>query len=179
MRGLERAGLLAAAAATAAGIMIIGACSKQVPGNAQVNRADLASYAADVTSSSVAASSSKAASIERAAVTACNAFRDAHEATVNVFNDYIDASNTNAPDQNSKADAAVAALRDTAGKVGKQLTKDVPPDVSGALQTYRDDISALADTLAHRADTDTLNGAIDKFNGTKDRTLAACRPHGR
>ncbi|QIS15648.1 hypothetical protein [Nocardia arthritidis] len=179
MRGLERAGLAAAAAATAAGILLIGACGKQVAGNAQVNQSDLAAYTSEVTASSIAASSSKAAAAETAAVTACSTYRDAHEASVASFNAYIDASNNHAPDEKDKAAAAVGSLRDTANKIDQKITKEVPDDVATALKNYRDDANNLAGTLERNPDTDTLNGVIDKFNATKDRATTVCRAHGR
>lgn len=59
MRRLERAGLAATIAATAVGLVTIGACSTQVSGTAAVNRTDLAAYTSEVTASSIAASSSR------------------------------------------------------------------------------------------------------------------------
>ncbi|MBF6166718.1 hypothetical protein IU486_18455 [Streptomyces gardneri] len=181
MRRLERAGLLAAAMATTAGVLVIGACAQQLSGSAQVNRTDLAAYASEVTSSSAAASSSRAAAVERATRTACDAFLSANGSSVRAFNDYIDASNArgrNDPDTNGKADTAVTTLRNNARSVDQNVTKEVPSAVATPLRAYRDDTNALADTLDRRADTDTLNAVIDRFNATKNTALAACEGHG-
>ncbi|WP_040869757.1 hypothetical protein [Nocardia exalbida] len=181
MRRLERAGLLAAAVATAAGVLLIGACAQQVSGTAEVNRTDLAAYASEVTSSSAAASSSRAAAVERATGSACDAFLAANGSSVRAFNDYIDASNAKGrgdPDTNSKADTAVSTLRNNARSVDQKVTREVPSVVADPLRAYRDDTNALADTLARRADTDTLNAVIDRFNATKNTALTACQGHG-
>ncbi|WP_280492642.1 hypothetical protein [Nocardia asiatica] len=181
MRRLERAGLLAAALSTSAGVLIIGACAQQVSGTAEVNRTDLAAYASEVTSSSAAASSSRAAAVERATGSACDAFLAANGSSVRAFNDYIDASNTKGrsdPDTNAKAGTAVTTLRNNARSVDQNVSKDVPSAVANPLRAYRDDTNALADTLDRRADTDTLNAAIDRFNATKNTALTACEGHG-
>ncbi|MFI2284229.1 hypothetical protein [Nocardia beijingensis] len=181
MRRLERAGLLAAATVTAAGALTIGACAQQISGTAEVDRTDLAAYASEVTSSSAAASSSRAAAAERATGSACDAFLSANGSSVRAFNDYIDASNTKGrgdPDTNGKADTAVTTLRHNAHSVDQSVTRDVPSVVATPLRAYRDDTNALADTLARRADTDTLNAAIDRFNATKNTALTACQGHG-
>ncbi|WP_431956780.1 hypothetical protein [Nocardia lijiangensis] len=177
MRRLERAGLTAAAAATATGIIFIGACSTQISGNAQVNQSELAAYTSEVAASSAAASSSRAAAAERAAGAACDAFAAANESSVSSFNAYIDASNINAPDADAKATAAVSTLRANARTVDQKVTRDLPPDLASTLRTYRDDTNALADLLERRVDVDTLNDAIDKFNATKNTVREACRSH--
>ncbi|MFB8281746.1 hypothetical protein [Nocardia colli] len=181
MRRLERAGLIAAAAATAIGVLIIGACSQQVSGTAQVNRSDLAAYTSEVTASSIAASAARTAAIERATDSACDAFVAANGNSIRDFNAYIALSNDkgpNDPEANGKADVAVGTLHDGAGAVDRKVTADVPSNIADVLHAYRDDSNALADTVARRADTDTLNGTIDKFNATKNTALAACAGHG-
>ncbi|WP_040782555.1 hypothetical protein [Nocardia pneumoniae] len=174
MRRLERTGLVAATMATAAGVLLIGACTQQVSGTAEVDETDLAAYASEVTSS-------RAAAVTRATDAACDAFLTANGSSARAFNDYIDASNTkgrNDPDTNGKADHAVATLRDNARSVGQKVTREVPSAVADPLRAYRDDTTALADTLGRRADTDTLNAAIDRFNATKNAALTACQGHG-
>ncbi|MFI7002749.1 hypothetical protein [Nocardia sp. NPDC050175] len=181
MRRLERAGLTAAAMATAAGVLIIGACSQQVSGTAQVNQSDLAAYTSEVTASSIAASAARAAAVERATGAACDAFLAANGNSIRDFNDYIAVSNdkgANDPAATGKADIAVGTLHTGAGAVDQQVSTDVPSNIADVLRAYRDDSNALADTLARRADTDTLNTTIDKFNATKDTALAACAGHG-
>ncbi|GAA5042758.1 hypothetical protein [Nocardia callitridis] len=180
-RRFERAGLFVAAAALAGGVLTVGACAQQVSGNAQVNTADLSAYTSEVTASSIAASSSRAAAVEDATGAACDAFLTANGSSVKVFNEYIDVSNSKGrddPEVNTKADAAVGALHDNASSVDTAVTPDVPSNVADPLHAYRDDSNALADTLGSRADTDTLNVAVDKFNATKDTALNACKGHG-
>ncbi|GAA5088940.1 hypothetical protein [Nocardia iowensis] len=181
MRRLERTGLTVAALTTVAGVLIIGACSQQVSGTAEVNRTDLAAHTSEVTASAIAASAARAAAIERATGSACDAFYEANGNSVRVFNDYIAVSNVkgvNDPEANSKADVAVTTLRDGASAVDQQVTQEVPSNIADVLHTYRDDSRVLADTLARRADTDTLNATIDRFNATKDTALSACAGHG-
>ncbi|MEV6134842.1 hypothetical protein AB0L63_01980 [Nocardia sp. NPDC051990] len=180
MRRLERTGLVAAATATAVGVLTIGACSKQINGSAQVNKTELAAYASEVTASSVVASSARAAAAERAAGTACDTFASANSSSIRIFNDYIDASNNkgvNDPETNSKANDAVTALRNNARTIDAKVTSEVPLAVAGPLRSYRDDTNALADTLDRHAPTDTLNAAIDKFNATKNAAEDACKGH--
>ncbi|MEV4126105.1 hypothetical protein [Nocardia sp. NPDC049707] len=180
MRRLERTGLVAAATATAVGVLTIGACSKQINGSAQVNKTELAAYASEVTASSVVASSARAAAAERAAGTACDTFASANSSSIRVFNDYIDASNNkgvNNPEANSKANDAVTALRNNARTIDAKVTSEVPLAVAGPLRSYRDDTNALADTLDRHAPTDTLNAAVDKFNATKNIAEDACKGH--
>jgi hypothetical protein len=173
MRELERAGLVAAMAATSVGLITIGACSKQVSGTAEVNQTDLAAYTSEV-------SALRAAAADRAIGSACTALRTANTSSVHSFNDYIKASNDRGlddPEVNAKADVAVTTLHDNADNVEVKLTNEVPSNIATPLRNYRDDTNALADTLAQRAPTDTLNAGIDKFNATKDAALQACTSH--
>ncbi|WP_227996694.1 hypothetical protein [Nocardia australiensis] len=172
MRRLERTGV-AMAMAAAVGVITIGACSKQVSGTAEVNQTDLAAYSTEI-------SASRAAAAQRAVGGACTALRTANTSSVRAFNDYINASNDrgrNDPDANAKADVAVTTLHDNAHNVEVTVTNEVSTDIATPLRAYRDDTNGLADTLAQRAPTDTLNTAIDKFNATKDVALAACQGH--
>jgi hypothetical protein len=180
MRRLERAGLATAVAATAVGLVTIGACSSQVSGTAAVNESDLAIYTSEVTASSVAASSSRAAAAERTTAAACTAMRNANAGSVRAFNDYINLSNdrpADDPEVNAKADFAVTTMHDNAHTLDGALTRDVADDVAGPLRDYRDDTNGLADTLAKRAPTDSLNAAVDKFNSTKDKALDVCQDY--
>ncbi|WP_040798223.1 hypothetical protein [Nocardia higoensis] len=174
MRRLERMGLVATVVATVSGLALVGACSNQISGKADADPSEVAAYVSEVAASSAAASSSRAAAIERAASTACDTFADSNETAVDTFNIYIEASNNNAPDQEPKANAAVTQLRAGASAVEAKITRDVPAAVADRLRAYRDDTNALADTLERRADVDTLNAAIDKFNATKDSAREAC-----
>jgi len=177
MRRLERMGLVATVVATVSGLVLVGACSNQVSGRADADPSEVAAYVSEVAASSVAASSSRAATIERAAGTACDTFAESNETAVDSFNVYIEASNNNAPDQEAKANDAVTQLRAGASAVEAKITRDVPAAVADPLRAYRDDTNALADTLEQRADVDTLNAAIDTFNATKDGARDACRAY--
>jgi hypothetical protein len=173
MRRLQRVGLAAAMAATSVGLITIGACSKQVAGTAEVNQTDLAAYTSEV-------SASRAAAADQAIGSACTALRTANTSSVHSFNDYINASNDRGlddPDVNAKADVAVTTLHANAHNVEVKVTNEVPSDIATPLRDYRDDTNGLADTLAQRAPTDTLNTSIDKFNVTKDAALQACTGH--
>lgn len=180
MRGLERAGLAAAAVATTAGIVTIGACSKTVSGTAEVNQGELSAYASEVTSSSAAASSSKAAAIERVTASACDAYSGAHRNSVQLFNVYIEALNQNrtGPDTETKAGAAVSALRDGARQIDGKLARDVLASVADPLRSYRDDSNNLADAVERQVAVDELNAIVDRFNKAKGDADAACKGHG-
>ncbi|MFB7876169.1 MULTISPECIES: PH domain-containing protein [unclassified Nocardia] len=178
MRVLERVGLGTALAATATGVILIGACSTQVPGNPEANLTELAQYTSEVAASSAAAASSKAAQIQAANDTACDGLRAANKSSVASFNAYIDASNNRAPDTDTKAGEAVTTLRNNAKDLSRKLTPDVIVDLSGPLGIYRDQTNTLADTLDRRAPTDELNGVIDTFNASKDDAIEVCQPYG-
>ena len=178
MRVLERLGLGTALAATATGVIFIGACSKQVPGTAEVNQSELASYTSEVAASSAAASSSKAAKIEAANDTACDGLRSANKTSVTSFNAYIAASNDQAPDTDAKATDAVTTLRNSAKDLDRKITGDVIADLSVPLRDYIQKTDILADTLERRAPTDELNGVIDTFNTSKDTAIGVCTPYG-
>ncbi|MFC6014078.1 hypothetical protein [Nocardia lasii] len=178
MRVLERLGLGTAMAATATGLILIGACSNQVSGTAEVNQTELASYTSEVAASSAAASSSKAAKIEAANDGACDGLRLANKTSVTSFNAYISASNDQAPDADTKASEAVVTLRNSAKDLDRKLTGDVIPALADPLRDYVTKTNTLADTLERRAATDELNGVIDTFNASKDVAIEACGPYG-
>ncbi|MGN2635988.1 hypothetical protein ACWEKT_09725 [Nocardia takedensis] len=164
-----------AATAVVTGLLFVGACSNQVTGTAEVNQTDLAAYQSDMTASSIAASTSRAAATRSATVAACASFATANEASVSVFNAYIAANNTSAPDTDAKAGAAVGTLRDSARAVDRAVNGEVQPDIAQKLHAYRDDTNALADTLERRPDIETLNASIDRFNNTKNLARDGCR----
>lgn len=176
MRRFERAGLAAALTALIAGGSL-AACSTTVTGTAEVNQSELQLYTSEIKSSSAAASSSRAAAAEAAATDVCEALRDHNNPAVDAFNAYIDASDNKAPDEGPKKDAAVTALRDTAGKIDEQLSPDVPNDVSSPMRTYRDNLKTLADLLERNASVEEVNGQIDSFNADKDAAFDACEPY--
>ncbi|MFI1463144.1 hypothetical protein [Nocardia carnea] len=176
MRRFERAGLAAALTALVAG-GFLAACSTTVTGTAEVNQSELQLYTSEIKSSSAAASSSRAAAAEAAATDVCEALRDNNNPAVDAFNAYIDASDNKAPDEGPKKDAAVTALRDTAGKIDEQLSPDVPNDVSSPMRTYRDNLKTLADLLERNASVEEVNGQIDSFNADKDAAFDACKPY--
>ncbi|MEV0245078.1 hypothetical protein AB0H76_00665 [Nocardia sp. NPDC050712] len=178
MRRLERAGLAAAAAATATGIIFLGACSKQVSGAAEANQTELASYTSEVTassvSSSIAASSSKAAAAASAIESACDTFAQVTSKSVTSFNAYIAAGESNAPDEGVKATEAVNTLRGAATELTAKLTSELPARIADPLKTYRDDSNVVADNVDRRVDVDTLNASVDKFNASKNAARDAC-----
>lgn len=176
MRRFERAGLAAALTALIAGGSL-AACSTTVTGTAEVNQSELQLYTSEIKSSSAAASSSRAAAAEAAATDVCEALRDHNNPAVDAFNAYIDASDNKAPDEGPKKDAAITALRDTAGKIDEELSPDVTNDVSAPMRTYRDNLKTLADLLERNASVDEINGQIDSFNGDKDAAFDACDPY--
>ncbi|GAB2643751.1 hypothetical protein [Nocardia goodfellowii] len=178
MRRLERAGLAAAAAATATGIIFLGACAKQIDGAAEANQTDLASYTSEVTassiSSSIAASSSKAAAAEAAIETACETFAEVTSKSITSFNAYIAAGEADAPDVDAKATDAVNTLRGGATELTAQLSADLPSRIADPLRVYRDDSNVVADNVERRVDVDTLNASVDKFNASKNTARDAC-----
>ncbi|MFD3506059.1 hypothetical protein [Nocardia sp. NPDC058666] len=178
MRVLERLGLGTAMTATVTGVILIGACSKQVRGTAEVNQNDLSSYTVEMASSSAAATSSRLAKIEAANDGACDGLRTANKTSVTSFNAYIAASNDQAPDTDTKAGDAVVTLRNSAKDLDRRITGDVIADLSGPLRDYIAKTNTLADTLERRAATDELNGVIDTFNVSKDHAIDACGPYG-
>ncbi|WP_194815447.1 hypothetical protein [Nocardia sp. XZ_19_385] len=178
MRRLERAGLAAAAAATATGIIFLGACSRQVEGAAEANQTELASYTSEVTassiSSSIAASSSKAAALASAIETACDTFAEVTSKSVTSFNAYIAAGEAGASDVDAKAADAVNTLRAGATELTATLTSDLPPRIADPLRGYRDESNTVADNVDRKVDVDTLNASVDRFNASKNTARDAC-----
>lgn len=170
MRQRERMGVGTALVAVATGLILV-ACTKQVPGDAQANQTDLASYTSEVAASS-------AARVAKANDAACDGLRAANKSSVTAFNAYIDASNTRAADTDTKANDAVTTLRNNAKDLGRKITNDVIPALATPLRAYRDNTNTLADTLERRAPTDELNGVIDTFNEAKDTAIEVCKPYG-
>lgn len=174
MRRSERVGLTASVAVTAAGLLLIGACSTQVSGTAVVNEEDLAAYAAEVTAS---ASLSRAAAADQATMAACDTFATTNDISVEAFNAYIEIANTSAPDNPEVArlaDTAVTMLRGGAAELDAALTSAVEPAIADPMRTYLADTNNLADTLESRAPIDALNVAVDQFNASKDAADTAC-----
>ncbi|MEU8896458.1 hypothetical protein [Nocardia sp. NPDC048505] len=178
MRRLERAGLAATAAATAIGIIFLGACSQQISGSAQANQTELASYTSEVTassiSSSIAASSSKAAAVASAIEAACDTFAAVTAKSIASFNAYIDAGESNAADVDAKATDAVNTLRSGATELTAKLAPELPPRIADPLRTYRDDSNTVADNVERRVNVDALNASVDKFNASKNTARDAC-----
>ncbi|MFF2084689.1 hypothetical protein ACFVVM_12985 [Nocardia sp. NPDC058176] len=170
MRVQERVRLGAALAVTAAGVILLSGCTNNVQGTAEANQTDLAAYTSEV-------AAARAAKIERANVGACDGLRAANKSSVASFNAYIEASNNRAPDTDTKANDAVATLRNNAKDLDRKITEDVVAEVAEPLRTYRDNTNTLADTLDRRAPTDELNGVIDVFNGAKDEAIEICRSY--
>lgn len=170
MRRRERVGVTTALVAVATGMVLV-ACTNQVPGDAQANQTDLASYTSEVAASS-------AARVKKANDTACEGLRAANKSSVLAFNAYIDASNTRAPDTDTKANDAVSTLRNNAKDLGRKITNDVIATLAEPLRAYRDNTNTLADTLERRAPTDELNAVIDTFNASKDTAIDVCKPYG-
>ncbi|MFC9893729.1 hypothetical protein ACFVMC_08555 [Nocardia sp. NPDC127579] len=178
MRRLERAGLIAAAAATATGIIFLGACSKQVSGTAEANQTELAAYTSSVTassiSSSIAASSSRAAAVESSIESACETFAEVTSKSITAFNAYIDADESGAPDADTKATEAVNTLRGGATELTGKLVSELPSRIADPLRVYRDDANTVADNVDRRVGVDTLNASVDKFNASKNTARDAC-----
>ncbi|KAF0848634.1 hypothetical protein [Nocardia caishijiensis] len=167
----ERMGLGTALVAVA-GTLALAACTNQVPGTAEANLTDLAAYTSEVAASSTA-------KVKAANDSACDGLRAANKSSVASFNAYIEASNNQAPDTDTKANEAVPVLRNNAKDLDRKITPEVIAALAEPLRTYRDKTNLLADTLERRAATDELNGVIDQFNTAKDAAIEVCRPYGR
>ncbi len=171
--GTERAALLGAAAAVIGLALVVG-CSAPVEGHPQENRAQAAEYAAEVTSSMAAASSSQKAADELAALEAeCALFLTRAGDTIDSYNAFIDAANTDAADAGAKAAQAVGALRSAADRA-EEAGPALPPDLAGLFVDYAATYRDLASAVESGERGDYLNTLAGRGDELRDSIRAAC-----
>jgi hypothetical protein len=173
-------GLACAIAAIGSGLVIAG-CSSSVHGTATVNQADAAAYRTEMASSVAAASSSRKAAAQAKAIgDNCNPFRDTTSVAVTKYNDFVDAHDGNAPDQDAKRDDAAQTLEDAARTVESRVTSagdQLPPDLA---QKFTDYVSAARDLAAesrkmnYTSPVGGLNDASKRVNDALNAVRAAC-----
>lgn len=164
-------GLAGAVGALAVGIAVIAGCSSTIEGTAQQNDVQAAEYAAEVTSSSIAASKSRAAAMLDEA---CSAFFERSDATVGTYNAFIDAANADAPDVDAKATEAANALR-SAAEVAAEEAGTLPTPLAGLFDDYADTYRELAGAIAAGRFGADLNDLAHRGDDIKDAIGVECR----
>lgn len=173
-------GLICATVAVGAGLVLAG-CASQIEGTPTANEAEATSYRAEASSSAAAATSAKKAAAETKAIADnCDPFRKTTGTAVDRYNDFVDAHDANASDQEAKRDAAANALEDAARTVETQVNAsgaDLPADLA---QKFTDYIGAARGLGAEvRKMTPTalvgpLNDASHKVNDALNAVRSAC-----
>ncbi|NKY89422.1 hypothetical protein [Nocardia veterana] len=173
-------GLTCAALAVGTGLVVAG-CSSAVHGTATVNQADAAAYRTEMASSSAAATSSKKAAAQAKAVSDnCNPFRETTGPAVTKYNEFVDAHDSNAPDQDAKRDSAAQTLEDAARTVeGRVSTAGdaLPADLTQKLTEYVNAARGLAAEsrkMTYTAPVGTLNDASKRVNDALNAVRTAC-----
>lgn len=173
-------GLMCAALALGTGLVVTG-CSNSVHGTATVDRAVAAAYRTEmVASSSAAAASSKAAAETKAVSDNCGPFRATTAPAVTAYNDFVDAHDSNAPDQDAKRDAAAKTLEDAATAVqGRVDTAGaaLPKDLAGKLTEYVNaarELAAESRKMTYTAPVGMLNDASKRVNDALNAARSVC-----
>jgi|GEM_PF-4363346 hypothetical protein len=176
-------GMVCSVVATAAGLVVAG-CSSSIHGTATVNQADAAAYRTEMSSSSAAASSSKKAAAQAKAVgDNCTPFRGTTSVAVTKYNEFVDAHDANAPDQDAKRDLAVQTLDDAANAVQGRVSgsgSDLPPDLVQKFTDYVNAARGLADEsrkMNYTAPVGPLNDASKRVNDALNTARQACPAH--
>ncbi len=174
----QRLGLTSAVAAVAVGLTIVG-CTKSVNGEPTANQEQAAAYRSEAAASSAAATSSKKAAAQKSALSDnCGKFRDRSGPAIKTFNEFVAASNQNAPDTKDKQTTASRDLRKSADDVESAVRSSgeaLPGNVSAKLGDY----VAAARDLAVESERFTgsaaaINRAKDRFNATLEAARKEC-----
>jgi hypothetical protein len=176
-------GMVCAIVAVGTGLVVAG-CSSSIHGTATVNQADAAAYRTEMASSSAAATSSRKAAAQAKAVSDnCTPFRGTTSVAVTKYNEFVDAHDANAPDQDAKRDLAVQTLTDAANAVQGRVNSagsDLPPELAHKFGDYITAARALADEsrkMNYTAPVGPLNDASKRVNDALNAARLACPAH--
>jgi hypothetical protein len=121
-----------------------------------------------------AASSSQKAADELAALEAeCALFLTRAGDTIDSYNAFIDAANTDAADAGAKAAQAVGALRSAADRA-EEAGPALPPDLAGLFVDYAATYRDLASAVESGERGDYLNTLAGRGDELRDSIRAAC-----
>ncbi|MBF6331794.1 hypothetical protein [Nocardia transvalensis] len=173
-------GLVCAAVAVGTGVVVAG-CSNSVHGTATVNQAEAAAYRTEMASSSAAATSSRRAAAQAKAIgDNCTPFRDTTGVAVTKYNEFVDAHDNNAPDQDAKRDASAETLENAAKTVENRVNSAgdaLPPDLAQKFTDYVNAARALAAEtrkMTYTAPVGALNDASKRVNDALNVVRDAC-----
>ncbi|MBO0853909.1 MAG: hypothetical protein J2P18_09085 [Nocardia sp.] len=150
-------------------------------GNATANQAVVAAYRTEMASSSAAATSSKKAAAQAKAVADnCTPFRDTTGPAVTKYNEFVDAHDANAPDQDAKRDLSAQTLEGAAAAVEgrvKSAAGALPPDLQQKLTDYVNAARGLAAEsrkMTYTSPVGMLNDSSKRVNDALNAARAAC-----
>ncbi|MCM6773520.1 hypothetical protein NDR87_08565 [Nocardia sp. CDC159] len=173
-------GLACATIAVGTGLVVAG-CSNAVHGTATVDQADAAAYRTEMASSSAAATSSRRAAAQAKAVSDnCTPFRDTTGVAVTKYNEFVDAHDNNAPDQDAKRDASAETLENAAKTVEGRVSAAgdaLPPDLAQKFTDYvvaARALAAEARKMTYTAPVGPLNDASKRVNDALNEVRNAC-----
>ncbi|MCJ0903377.1 hypothetical protein [Rhodococcus sp. ARC_M6] len=170
----RRSALALALGAVAVGSVAIVGCSGAVEGSPKPNAAQAADYQAEVTSSVVAVSSSKAAAAAADnALAICEGMVARSKEDVSTFNAYIDANNNDASDVKAKGRAAVSSADEMASWLD-EVAGDLPSVLSGLFSDLADSLSETARVVERDHTASEINSITDTNNSIRDSIRSEC-----
>ncbi|WP_280268635.1 hypothetical protein [Nocardia wallacei] len=173
-------GLACATVAVGTGLVVAG-CSSSIHGTATVNQADASAFRTEMASSSAAATSSQKAAAEAKAVSDnCTPFRDMAGAATNKYNEFVDAHDANAPDQDAKRDTSAQTWEDAAHTVETRVQSSgpaLPADLAQKFTAYAvaaRELAGEARKMTYTAPVGPLNDASKRVNDAFAAVRDAC-----
>ena len=173
-------GLVCATVAVGTGLVVAG-CTSSVEGTATVNESDAAAFRTEMVASSAAATSSQKAQQQSQAISEnCGPFNTLSGAAVDRYNEFVDAHDGNAPDQDAKRDSAAQALENAAQRVEGQVNTSgeaLPQNMAQNFQAYASAARELATEsrkMNYTSPVGALNDASNRVNDALNTARSAC-----
>jgi hypothetical protein len=165
---------------------VVAGCASTIHGTPTANQADAAAYRTEMSSSSAAATSSRRAAAQASAIAAaCESFRDPASIPITAqavtrYNEFVDAHDSNAPDQDAKRDTAAQTLENAAQAVETSVSSGgdaLPADMAQKFTEYVSAARALAAEarkMSYTAPVEALNGASKRVNDALGAARSVC-----
>ncbi|WP_156959641.1 hypothetical protein [Nocardia sp. BMG51109] len=146
-----------------------------------MNESDATAFKSEMSASSAAATSSRQAAAQAQAITDnCSPFRDLSGVAVAKYNEFVDAHDANAPDQDAKRDASAETLENAARTVEGRVTASgeaLPVDLSQKFTAYvtaARELATEARKMTYTAPVGPLNDASNRVNDALNTVRNSC-----
>ena len=173
-------GLMCATVAVGTGLVVAG-CSSSIHGTATANEVEASAYRTEMASSSAAATSSQKAAAQAKAISDnCTPFRGTTSVAVTKYNEFVDAHDANAPDQDAKRDTSAQTLEDAAKTVEGRVNASgdaLPTDLAQKFTAYVTAARGLAAEtrkMTYTAPVGALKDASKRVNDALNVARDAC-----